>query len=201
MADEITGDATHEGDGGWPWWIFGILGLIVLGPGVGAYFFLTSGGEAEAAEPPPPPLVTAAKVERADRVYIRQTGFVRPLAEVTVAAQIAGRIETVADSFQRGQMVDAGTVLITLETQRLEASVSRAEAQVAQAQAALAAAELDRDRQSQLEDDNFASEAALQDAIVAVANQQAQLASAQADLIDAQNQLEDATIEAPSMRW
>jgi RND family efflux transporter MFP subunit len=183
--------------GGISAWVFLVLGVLVLAAGGGAYWFLTQGEDAAAAEPPPPPLVTAAEVESADRVAIMQTGFVQPLSEVTVTSEMAGRIESVADSFRRGRFVMAGETLVTLETDQLQANVSRAEAAVSQAEAGLAAAELERSRRDELEDEQFASEAQLQQSIVDVAAQRAQLASAQAELVDARNRLDDAEITAP----
>ena len=196
MADDRN-TKKNAGEANSPWWVFLLAGVVVIALAGAGYWFLTSGEAQSAAEPPPPPLVTAAEVQRAERVAIVQTGFVRPLSEVEVTSEIAGRIQNVDPAFRRGRFVEEGQTLVTLETARLDAAVSRAEAGVRQAEAALAAAELERDRNQQLENEDFASEAQLQDAIVNVSAREADLASAEADLIDARNARDDATITAP----
>ena len=161
------------------------------------FTLLTLRGGAPEQSPPAPPLIAAAPVERADRVSIIQTGFVRPLAEVPVAVEITGRIEAVGMGFRRGRFVEEGDVLLRLETRRQEAELARAEAGVRQADAALAEARVERDRQEELEERDFASEAALQQAIVAAATQEANLAAAEAERVLARTRLEDATLRAP----
>jgi RND family efflux transporter MFP subunit len=173
----------------------GGLAALALGGGILALTILT--GSPPEVEPPPPPLIEAARAEAADLVSLRQTGFVRPLAEVTLSTEIQGRILDVSESFRRGTFVQAGDVLVRLETRQLRAAVAQARAAIAQAEAALAEARVERDRQEQLEAQEFASEAALQQAIVAVASAEARLTGARADLVSAQSRLDDATIAAP----
>jgi RND family efflux transporter MFP subunit len=191
-----TEDEGDEAESGrrWPWLLGGLLAL-ALGGGVLAATMLL--GSAPEVEPPAPPLIRAATAERAAFVNLRQTGFIRPLAAVPIAAEIQGRITEVSDQFRRGNFVEAGEVLIRLETRQLRAEVGRAEASVGRAEAGLAEARVERDRQRQLEAQEFASEAALQQSIVAVATAEAELTAARADLIAARTRLDDATITAP----
>jgi RND family efflux transporter MFP subunit len=183
-----------EGKGRWKWLL---AGLAVLALGGGILGWVTLAGSAPDVEPPPPPLIEAAAAERADFVTLRQTAFVRPLASVTLSSEIQGRIADVSERFRRGNFVEAGEVLIQLETRQLQAEVGRAEASVREAEAALAEARVERDRQEELESREFASEATLQQAIVAVATAEAALTTARADLVSTRTRLEDATITAP----
>ena len=178
----------------WPW-ILATLAVLFLGAAVFAW--LTFSGETSETSAPPPPLIETARAEAAESLSIRQTGFVRPLAEVAIAAEISGRIEDVSPEFRRGNFVDEGETLVRLETRELEADVSRAEAAVGRAEAALAEARVEQDRQEQLEAQEFASEARLQQAVVAVASAEAELTAARADLVVSRTRLDDAVIVAP----
>lgn len=178
----------------WPW-LLGGLAVLALAAGVLTITILS--GSPPEVEPPPPALIDAAQAEPATMVSLRQTGFVRPLESVQLSAEIAGRITDVSDRLRRGGFVEEGEVLVHLETRQLQADVGRAEAAIARAEAALAEARVERDRQTQLEAREFASEAALQQAIVAVASAEAQLTGARADLVAARSRLDDATITAP----
>ncbi len=187
-----------DGKGGHStFWLFLIAGVVILLLGGGIYWWLSTSGETSSTEPPPPPLVQAGQAEPAARVSIRQTAFIQPLAEVAVTAQVQARVAEVADGFRRGARVERGELLVRLETDRLEAAVDRAEASVQQAEAALAAARVERDRQAELEEDDFTSEAELQQAIVEVATQQANLSTARANLSTARADLSDAELRAP----
>ncbi|CUH40388.1 Multidrug transporter MdtA [Jannaschia seosinensis] len=189
------GNKSDTGSGrNWSW-ILATLGVLLVGAAILAW--LTFRGSPPEVSPPPPPLVNAARAVAADRLAIRQTGFIRPLAEIQVATEFDGRIEEVSPSFRRGNFVEAGEVLVRLETRQLRAAVARAEADVARAEAALAEARVERDRQEQLEAREFASEAQLQQAIVAVASAEADLTSARAELVTARTRLSDSVVVAP----
>ncbi|MFD0857861.1 efflux RND transporter periplasmic adaptor subunit [Roseovarius aquimarinus] len=178
----------------WPWVVGGV---IVLALGIAVLWVMTRPEERAAKPPPPPPLARSAIAEPAETLTIRQTGFVRPEATLTVAAEIGGRIADVGSDFEVGNFIEEGALLIRLETTRIEADIASAEAAVAQSEAALAEARIERDRQEELEEKDFAAEAVLQQAIVAVATAEADLTAARATLTQAREQLEDATITAP----
>jgi len=177
--------------------LWAVASVLVLAAGAGIFAFLMlSGGQGDGAAPEPP-LIRAATVERAERLMLSQTGFVRPRREVTVAAEVSDRIAEVGKNFRLGEEVSEGDLLFRIEQERFRADVARAEAAVEQARAALAEARVDRDRQEELESRDFASEAALQQAIVRVASREADLAAARADREIAEIALEDTTVEAP----
>ncbi|MBS1303405.1 efflux RND transporter periplasmic adaptor subunit [Loktanella sp. SALINAS62] len=192
-----TSDPEDEDAGSgrrWPWLLGGLAALAL---GAGTMATLIAAQDAPTSETPPPPLIETARVAAPGRTSLQQTGFLRPMSEVTVSSEINGRIADVADAFRRGNFVSAGEFLLRLETEQLQAAVSEAEAAIARAEAALAEARVERDRQRQLEGKGFASEARLQSAIVDTASAQANLTAARAGLVTARTRLDDAEVRAP----
>jgi len=88
-------------------------------------------------EPTPTPIATAAPPDdRSSSGQIVASGEVVPSQETYLGFPVSGRVETVAVS--KGDRVEAGQVLIVLETDLLEADVAQAEAALAAAQAQIA---------------------------------------------------------------
>lgn len=194
-AEQGATNARHRSGGTrWPWVVGGLAALLA-----GGGFFLALSAETSRREvlPPPPPLVQTARVTAAESLTIRQTGFIRPVAEIAVASEITGRIAEVSSAFRRGNIVSEGALLFRLETARLDAAVSRAEAGVARAEAALAEAQVARERQADLQEREFATERALQQAIVAEAAAEADVATTRAELVTARTRLDDSIVRAP----
>ena len=194
--DAQNGDTTerHDPPRRWPW-LAGAMLLLALGGA--AYWLLTRPAPAPDRQAPAPPLVETVVARATGEIVITQTAFVRPRAQVPVTSQIQGRIEAVGDDFRLGGRIAKGGLLIALETGSLRADMQQAQAGVKQAQAALQAARIARARQEELEEENIASEARLEDAIVAEARARADLASAEARLTQAQDALDDAEVRAP----
>jgi RND family efflux transporter MFP subunit len=178
-------------------WLWALASVAVLAAGGAVFAVLTLAGGQEGGQEPEPPLVQAVTVERAELLILTQTAFVRPRREVTVAPEVSGRIAEVGENFRLGARVEEGDLLVRLEQERFEAQLARGEAAVEQARAALAEARVNRDRQQELKERDFASEAALQQSIVGVARAEADLATARAQLADARIALEDTTLSAP----
>ena len=84
---------------------------------------------------------------------------VEAVKQSTVAAQVSGRV--VAVNFDAGDTVKAGAVIVRLSAQELASAVAGSQAQVAQANANLANARANYDRQQQLFQQKFISQAAL----------------------------------------
>ena len=191
-----TDRAPDEG-GGARRWFWPLAGAAVLLVGGLVFWLLARPEDGQAQPPPDPPLVRGAVATAADRLIIRQTGFVRARSTVSVAAEIGGRIAEIGEGFRVGGFVDAGDLLIRLDTDQIEADVTSARAAVDRSRAALAEARVARDRQQQLEQSNFTSEAALQEAIVRVATAKADLSAAEANLTQARERLDQAGVTAP----
>jgi membrane fusion protein (multidrug efflux system) len=129
------------------WLVFAALGAAVSG---GAYYFAQVSGRSAPFNPPSarpaggaktPPQAVAVEAARVtlDTVVedIRAVGTLRPNEAVTVAPEIAGRIERIA--FREGQTVNAGDALV-----ELDASILRAERAKARSDLTLARANHDR---------------------------------------------------------
>ncbi len=195
----VDGDTeADKNSGGAGSWIWALIGLILLAIGGGVFAWLTFAGEnAQQQSGPLPPLVRVATVERADSLEVRQTGFVRPLFEVDVATEVAGRIATLGPDFRRGARLAKGDVLLRLEPETFKADLEQANARLEQARAAVAEAQITRNRAEALEDRGFGTEESLQEATLGVAQAEANLATARAEITRAQSNLNDATVTAP----
>ncbi|MDN2567828.1 efflux RND transporter periplasmic adaptor subunit [Aquibium sp. A9E412] len=179
-------------------WLLASLAVLALGA-AGFWWLSRSAPQGEAsAAPAGPPLVEVARARAPEATpEIVQTGFVRPVREVAVAFEVQGRIRTVAPAFAVGAAVAEGTVLASLDPERLAAAVERAEADLAAAEAQLAEADAALERQATLEERDVVSEAGRQDAAARRASAAAQVAVARAALRTARADLEGADVTAP----
>ena len=84
---------------------------------------------------------------------------VEAVKQSTLAAQVSGRVSAI--HFDAGDRVKAGAVLLRLSAQELSSAVSSSQAQAAQAAATLANARADYQRQQQLFQKKFISQAAM----------------------------------------
>ncbi len=94
-------------------------------------------------EPGPrtPFVTTAAVVGRSGAIPVYGAGTVRPRAEIDVAAQVGGRVASVASAFQSGGRVSANQVLFRIEDADYRNRVRQARANVAAQLVALMRAE------------------------------------------------------------
>jgi membrane fusion protein (multidrug efflux system) len=117
--------------------VFGVL--LVAGALVGTKLEqFRAMGEAGAKMVPPPQVVTAAPARNDEwETTLSATGSLVAVQGVTVRAEVAGRIVRI--SFESGKAVEAGRVLVEMDT-----STEKAQLQAAQAAAALARANLER---------------------------------------------------------
>ena len=102
--------------------------------------------------------VAPVKYEMADTGYSTEA-TVEAVKQSTLAAQVSGRVAAV--NFDAGDYVKAGTVIVRLSAQELSSAVAGSQAQVAQAAATLANARANYERQQQLFQQKFISQAAL----------------------------------------
>lgn len=104
--------------------------VLVLVAGVGGV-----GAWRKAHQPPPPPRYSAEKIERRDiKEEVQSTGTVKPLTEVTIGAQVSGRVIRVHADFN--SHVKKGDLLAEIDPSLLGAQVSQQGAQLSAAQAA-----------------------------------------------------------------
>jgi RND family efflux transporter MFP subunit len=101
---------------------------------------------------------TTVKYQAADTGYTTEA-TVEAVKQSTVSAQVSGKVAAV--NFDVGDAVKAGTVIVRLAAQELSSAVAGSRAQVAQAEASLANARAHYERQQQLFQQKFISQAAL----------------------------------------
>jgi multidrug efflux pump subunit AcrA (membrane-fusion protein) len=123
-----------------------VLPLVILGVAIGG--FVALGGPKPPTrktieEPAALPVRTAA-VEAGDgRIEIEADGVVVPLREVTLAAEVSGRVLRKTDACNEGQLVVKGDLLFEIDPRDYELDVERLEREAAQAK--LMIAEIDEE--------------------------------------------------------
>ena len=123
-----------------------VLPLVILGAAIGG--FVALGGPKPPTrktieEPAALPVRTAA-VEAGDgRIEIEADGVVVPLREVTLAAEVSGRVLRKTDACNEGQLVVKGDLLFEIDPRDYELDVERLEREAAQAK--LMIAEIDEE--------------------------------------------------------
>lgn len=184
-------------------WLLPVLVLLAAALAVAALVVTREPpARAETGEPPAR-LVRTAEVSRDEhRVTIRATGTVTPAREVTLRAEVSGRVERVHERLRPGAVVAAGDTLVYIDPTDFQAAVAEAEARLAQAQAELAL-ERGRSEVAAAEFDAYADDlGAAVDRSLALREPQLQSAraavkQAEAQLRRARANLERTTIEAP----
>ncbi|MEO0399569.1 MAG: efflux RND transporter periplasmic adaptor subunit [Pseudomonadota bacterium] len=118
--------------------ILGTLGIILFGAGL---ITLMSFLRPEIERTPPkkePPTVLFDIAEPAPvRLNVYAQGEVRPQTDITLTAQVAGRVVVTADNFVNGGAFKAGDVLATIEDADYRVALAGARASLAQANEAL----------------------------------------------------------------
>ena len=109
-----------------------------------------------------PALATAPVQSSADKASQVFDGIVEAVRQSVVAAQVAGAI--VALDVKAGDTVKAGQTLARIDARAAEQNASASDAQVRSAQALLDVASKDFERQKQLFDKQYISQAALEKA-------------------------------------
>jgi len=113
-----------------------ILPVVILGAAVAAFMFLGS-------QKPPPrraveaPAAVAVRTtplqKMAGRIEIDADGVVVPLREVTLAAEVPGRVLRKSEACRAGQSVKAGDVLFEIDPRDYQLEVQRLEGELRQA--------------------------------------------------------------------
>ncbi|NNU16747.1 efflux RND transporter periplasmic adaptor subunit [Parvularcula sp. ZS-1/3] len=185
--------------------------LVVIGGTLGVLFFFVAAISVMGALRPEPekqeaevvaPIAFVRPVEYGPiNLKVKTQGEVQPRREIQLAAQIAGRIESVSPSFAGGGVIKQGDVLVTIEDDDYRLAVTRARATVAQSEQRLAVEEAEaalaaRDyAELSGNDGTDPSLLALRKPQLAAA--EADLASAKANLADAELALKRTRIRAP----
>ncbi len=177
-----------------PRWVYVLLAALVVGGGYWAWRGASHSQRASktAAEPAVP--VTIARAEKADfPVYLSGLGTVQGFNTVVVRTRVDGQIDKIA--FKEGQFVKQGDLLAQIDPRVFQAALDQAIAKKTQDEAALANAKLDLQRSTKLGD--FATRQQVDTQTSAVRQLTAQIAADEAAIVNAQTQLDYASIRAP----
>jgi RND family efflux transporter MFP subunit len=180
--------------------IFGTLGILAAGVGI-IVLMQMSRPKLTTEEPqitPPTVFYTAATPQSVTLDVVAQ-GEVRPRTDITLTAQVSGRVESVSDAFVDGGAFDEGDLLIKIEDADYRFAVTSAGARVAQAEENLkreqAEAILAQRDYEELGRSQDPSELALR--LPQLAQAKAAFEAARADYRAAQLNLERTEIRAP----
>lgn len=146
------------------------------------------------AEAPLPDVRTRTFTARAMPIEVPLRGRTQAKATISAVAETAGTVDTV--HVTKGQRVEAGDKLCTLDQGTRAAAVAQAEAALAQAEAALAQAELNYQTNADLRERGLAPANTANAADVALAQAKAGVSQAQAGLDNAKAELERTEITA-----
>ncbi len=108
---------------------------LILGSGLAVFAILMLlRKEPESQDPPrrTPIVVTEPAELRSGHLTIVGNGTVRPMSEITISPQVAGRVSWVSPSFVTGGRFKKGDLLLRIESADYENAVQAAEADVAQ---------------------------------------------------------------------
>jgi len=168
--------------------------LATIGAVSGWWFYVHEGAGKKAA-PTPVPVTVAQAAVRDLPIVLEVVGRAEAYASVTIKSRVDGQVATV--SYNEGQHVRTGDVLLRLDPADFEARLQQAEANMARDQAQLAKARADVARYVALKERGFVSE----EKVSEVRSNEAALAAAvragQAAADAARLQLSYATLRAP----
>jgi len=155
--------------------------------------------EPQTPQPEAAPRLAALKAQpQKRRIQVTARGTVQPKTEITLTAQVAGQVVSVADSFEDGGFFREGDVLLQLDDRDYRIAVAQAASRVAEADKTLAM-ERGQARQARREWRDLGNEAGnalfLREPQLKAAEMAVE--AARADLQQARINLERTTIRAP----
>ncbi|MCB5162447.1 efflux RND transporter periplasmic adaptor subunit [Marinomonas algarum] len=187
-------------------WLYLLLALIAF---VGVYFYITSAVDAQnnkvrKPRPEAPEQALALSVINAEMgsyaAKITASGLAKPRYALTLTNQVSGRVLSISDKFEPGQLIPKGHVLSTLENADLIRAVASAKNTVANAELALKE-EIRQGEQAQAEwQASGFTEAPDSDLVLRapqLAAAKTELASAKAELANALYDLNNTRLIAP----
>lgn len=174
--------------------------LGVLGAGMASYYFLAQevGDEEKPRSNVQMIRTRVAALDVIDYlVTIRTQGIVQSINEVTISAEVSGRVTVVRPEFEVGAYFSEGDVLLEVDSRDYETALAVAKAEQQSAESALKLAQINHDRTRKLFDRKGASEAEVNQSDATQAQAQAALNSAVAAVEQAERDLERTKIRAP----
>jgi RND family efflux transporter MFP subunit len=131
------------------------------------------------------------------QVVIDKTGIVGAHNEVTLSAEVTGKVIRISPAFEVGAYFDSGEVLVELDARDYENALAMTEAQYAGAKAAMELADLNYQRQAKLVQRDASSIAELNQASATRDQAASALEAAQTQVEQAQRDLQRTKIVAP----
>lgn len=175
-----------------------LLPVLVLVAGVNIVWAMNSAksGAVHKEELPAPTSLYVEKVAQEDvRLIIQAEGVVNPKTEITLVAQVSGRILSVSPFFTEGGIVSSGATVIEIEDADYRLSIIRAKARVIEAEVSLQQSLAEADvAQSQL---NGEQHTPLARRIPQIAEAKAKLNAAKAEFEQAQINLSHTKVLLP----
>lgn len=144
----------------------------------------------------PPTPATLAKAEGKNvRRYIDTLGTISSLHSVNVVPQVSGQIVKI--NFKQGQHVNAGDVLVEIDSRPYEAAVLQAQGSLRQAEAQLKIDSLDVERNKKLAKDNYIDKQTFDTLVAKVEVDKGVVETCKAALMTAQINLDWCKIKSP----
>ena len=173
--------------------------IIIIGALIASALLLSRPAPERITTPRLAPLVTArVMTPRSTPLVVEGTGTVRPAAEITLSAEVGGRVVVVSPKLVRGGVFSAKDTLFKLDDQSYRNAVSVAQAEVEQRKVDVALAaqnQLIAQREYELLKQRLGSDAPPDTSLAAqLARQQPQYEAAEASLYRAEAQLADAEL-------
>ncbi len=177
-----------------------LLPVAMLAIGGYAYQKLSVEVEKETEPPAEKKMIRTRVVELHAQDYpvvIKKNGIVQPHNQVTLSAEVTGKVVRISPSFEVGSYFSAGDVLVELDDRDYRNAVAMTEAQCDGAEAALELAKLNHQRQITLVQRNAAPKADLNQAVATLAQAESSLNGMKTQLDQATRDLERTKIRAP----
>ena len=156
---------------------------------------------AEEVVEPPPPTQVRSRVQRLElgsyQINIETHGLVSAHNQVTLSAEVTGRIISINPKFEVGHFFSAGDVLLKIDDRDYRTALRIAEQEVRRSTAALELATTAKKRMEELADRDGASLAELEAARTLLLQAENDVEVAQASLNQAERDLERTDIVAP----
>lgn len=176
--------------------------LGILAAGLIGYWILGAEPEEEKAPPQEPRAIkTTVKVLHPQDypTIIQSQGIIRPHSEVTLTAEVSGKIINLRPGFEDGAFFSEGEVLLELDPSDFETALAAAEAEVARASAAYAQ-EQARAKQAKLNWEDLGYDEEPNDLVLRLPQlreAEANVKAAEAQLEQAKRNLERTKVRAP----
>ena len=173
--------------------------ILIIGALIASALLLSRPAPERITTPRLAPLVTATVMTpRSTPLVVEGTGTVRPATEITLSAEVGGRVVVVSPKLVRGGVFSAKDTLFKLDDQSYRNAVSVAQAEVEQRKVDVALAaqnQLIAQREYELLKQRLGSDAPPDTSLAAqLARQQPQYEAAEASLYRAEAQLVDAEL-------